>query len=93
MTLRKPDVWVNLVENCVHSHLHHLVGIFHLKEPLHLDGDAWFVATRSRRALFESAELVGDIAGPDLCVFLHVFPRRRAGAGHEPGGETEEVIA
>ena len=87
MTLRKPDVWVNLVENCFHSHLHHLVVIFHLKEDLVLNGDAQFVATRSRSAPFESAELVGDIAAPDLCVFLHVCPRRWEGVGHNPGGE------
>ena len=87
MTLGNPDVWVNLVENSVHSHLHHLVVIFHLKEPLLLDGDAWFVATRSRRASVEPADLVGDIAVTDLCVV--VFPRKRAGVGHEPGGETD----
>ena len=92
MTPGNPDVWVNLVENSVHSHLHHLVVIFHLKEPLLLDGDAWFVAIRSRRAPVESAVLVGDIAVRDLCVFLPVCPRRREGVGHDPGGETEEVI-
>ena len=90
MTPGNPDVWVNLVENSVHSHLHHLVVIFHLKEPLLLDGDAWFVATRSRRAPVESVFLVGDIAVRDLCVFLHVTPTyfdkwaQTGGVGHEP---------
>ena len=94
MTPGNPDVWVNLVENSVHSHLHHLVVIFHLKEPLILDGDAWFVATRSRRAPVESVFLVGDIAVRDLCVFLQVTPTHfDEGVGPEPGGETEEVIA
>ena len=94
MTPGNPDVWVNLVENSVHRHLHHLVVIFHLKEPLLLDGDAWFVATRSRRAPVEYAVLVGDIAVRDLCVCLHVTPIYfEEGVGPEPGGETEEVIA
>ena len=92
MTPGNPDVWVNLVENSVPSHLHHLVGIFHLKEPLLLDGDAWFVAIRSRRAPVESAVLVGDIAVRDLSECLQVLPPRGVPVGLEPGGDTEEVI-
>ena len=91
MTLGNPDVWINLVENSVHSHLHHLVVIFHLKEPLLLKPEARFVATRSRRALFETAVLVGDIAVRDLSECLQVLPPRE-GVGLEPGGDTEEVI-
>ena len=89
MTPGNPDVWVNLVENSVHSHLHHLVVIFHLKEPLRLNGEARFVATRSRRAPVESVFLVGDIAVRDLCVFLQTptyFDKwaQTGGVGHEP---------
>ena len=69
-TLGTLDVWINLVENVLPGHLHHLVVILHFKEDLQLKDDARFVVTRSRSAPFELDSFVGDVAVPDLCNFL-----------------------
>ena len=39
ITLGTLDVWINLVKNELHSHLHHLVVILHFKEDLQLIDD------------------------------------------------------
>ena len=85
ITLGTLDVWINLVENALHSHLHHLVVILHLKEDLQLNEDAGYVATRSRSAPFELDLFEGDVAVPDLCTFLPGMPSR------VPFGEADEV--
>ena len=71
-TLGTLDVWINLVENVLPGHLHHLVVILHLKEDLQLIDDAGYVASRSRSAPFEVDFLEVDVAVPDLCTFLPV---------------------
>ena len=90
ITLGTLDVWINLVENELHSHLHHLVVILHLKEDLQLIDDAGYVASRSRSAPFEVDFLEVDVAVPDLCTFLPVIPRWE-GVGHVPVGEADPV--
>ena len=88
ITLGTLDVWINLVENDLHSHLHH--HVVHLKEEPLLRDDAGYVATRSRSAPFELDLFEGDVAVPDLCTFLPGIPRWE-GAGHIPVGEADEV--
>ena len=92
ITLGTLDVWINLKENELHSHLHHLVVILHLKEDLQLTDDARYVASRSRSAPFEVDLFEGDVAVPDLCTFLPLWKMGRwEGVGHVPGGEADEV--
>ena len=92
ITLGTLDVWINLVENELHSHLHHLVVILHLKEDLQLlRDDAGYVASRSRSAPFELDMFEGDVAVPDLCTILPPVIPTWEGVGHVPGGEADEV--
>ena len=75
ITLGTLDVWIKLVENELHSHLHHLVVlVVHLKEEPQLRDDAGYVASRSRSAPFELDRFEGDVAVRDLCTLLPGTP-------------------
>ena len=88
ITLGTLDIWINLVDNALHSQLHHL--LLHLKEDLLLgDDDAGYVASRSRSAPFEKDLFGDDVAVPDVCTCLPVIPRWQ-GVGHVPVGEVDE---